>query len=110
MDFRYSSILDPSTYTTQGLCDGIQLRLHNDHEVEDLAIIRAQEDWRQNVAPIGLFRGCLHPSTSFVSLCMPECLPERLDIVCYANEFGFLHDDVFDKAEKAKVKELFLRF
>ena len=107
MEFRYSSVLDPSTYDTHGLCDGIQPRLHNDHDVDDLAIIRAHQDWRENVAPIGLFRGCLHPKYSFVSLCMPECLPERLDIVSYANEFGFLHDDIFENADKAKVKEHF---
>lgn len=105
MEFHYSSALHPSTYDSHHLCDGIQPRLHNDHEVEDLAIIRAHEDWRGNVAPIGMFRGCLDPKHSFVSLCMPECLPERLDIVSYANEFGFLHDDVFENAEKTKGEE-----
>ena len=30
MDFRFSEIVDPSTYEPDGLCDGIHLRRHED--------------------------------------------------------------------------------
>ena len=104
MDMQYSSVLDPSSLgDLQGLCNGLEIRLHNDHQVEDLAIIRAHEDWEENVGPIGDFKGIMHPRHSLVSICMPGCLPERLDIVAYANEFGFFHDDLFEDAEHEKV-------
>ena len=104
MDMQYSSVLDPSSLgDLQGLCNGLEIRLHNDHQVEDLAIIRAHEDWEENVGPIGDFKGIMHPRHSLVSVCMPGCLPERLDIVAYANEFGFFHDDLFEDAEHEKV-------
>jgi len=99
---QYSTLLDPSTYqdTTEGLCDGLPIRLHRDHEVEDVAILRLHEDWKANVGPLGGFRGTLHPRHSFMSLTVPECLPDRLDVLSYANEFGFLHDDEFEDSEE----------
>jgi len=99
---QYSTLLDPSTYqdTTDGLCDGLPVRLHRDHEVEDVAILRLHEDWKANVGPLGGFRGTLHPRHSFMSLTVPECLPDRLDVLSYANEFGFLHDDEFEDSEE----------
>lgn len=27
-----------------------------------------------------------------MSVTVPECLPERLEVISYANEFAFLHD------------------
>ena len=104
MDIQYSSVVDRSSLgNLQGLCDGLDIRLHIDHQVEDLAIIRAHEDWEDNVSPLGNFKGILHPQHSLVSICMPECLPARLDIVAYANEFGFFHDDLFEGAEPESV-------
>lgn len=44
MHFRYSEIIDPSTYHTQGLCDGIPLRMHKDPDKETIGAIRAQRD------------------------------------------------------------------
>jgi len=99
MEFRFSVPVDPSKVDTQGLCEGIAVRAHRDAVLEDVGIIKVQQDWRDSVAPIGFFKGGLNPLFSFVSFAMPECLPERLEIVSYANEFGFLHDDIFEKAD-----------
>lgn len=92
MDFQYSSIVEPSTYDLQGLCDGIPLRLHHDADLEDIGALRAQEDWRKHVSPVYNYRGGLGPRFGFMSVSVPECLPERLEIISYANEFAFLHD------------------
>ena len=101
MEYRYSSVLDPEIYreSTDGLLEGIPVRFHHDHENEDLAILRLHQDWKANVGPLGNFRGTLHPRHSFMSLTVPECLPERLDVLSYANEFGFLHDDEFESQQ-----------
>jgi hypothetical protein len=102
MECQYSSVLDPETYhdITGGLCDRLPVRVHNDRQIEDLAIIRLHEDWKANVGPLGHFRGTLHPKHSFMSITVPECIPERLDVLSYANEFGFLHDDEFEDSEE----------
>lgn len=56
MEYKYSSILDPSTYETEGLCDGISLRVHMCPDLEDLGTFRAQEDWRKHVGAVDNYR------------------------------------------------------
>jgi hypothetical protein len=38
------------------------------------------------------YHGGLGPEFSFVRVTVPECLPERLEIISYANEYAFLYD------------------
>lgn len=92
MEYRFSARVDPATYSTQGLCDGIPLRIHKNADLEDIGALRAQEDWRKYVGPVENFKGGLGPMFSFIAVTVPECLPERLEILAYANEFAFLHD------------------
>lgn len=92
MEYRYSEIVDPSTYDLEGLCDGIPLRVNRHADLEDIGAIRAQEDWSKHVNPVKSYRGGLGPRFSFMAVSIPECLPERLEIISYANEFAFLHD------------------
>jgi hypothetical protein len=92
MNFQHSSLVDPSTYDLEGLCDGIPLRIHKHADLEDIGAIRAQEDWRKHVSPVHSYRGGLGPRFSFMAVSVPECIPERLEIISFANEFAFLHD------------------
>jgi hypothetical protein len=80
MQFRYSSLVDPSEYDDDGLCAGYTLRINRDQELIDLGTIRAQEDWNENVGPVGFYKGCLGPQYSFISVAVPECLPDRIEI------------------------------
>lgn len=96
MDFRYSDVVDPLTYETEGLCMNIALRRHRDIKKENLGALRAQEDWTKLVRPVPSYTGGLGAKCSFIQVTVPECLPERLEIISYANEFAFLYDgDVF---------------
>ena len=92
MEYRYSTLVDPATYETEGLCKGIPLRVHNSPHLEEIGSLRAQEDWRKLVGPLESYRGGLGPRYSFMSVAVPECLPDRLEIISYANEFAFLYD------------------
>ncbi|KAL9033541.1 MAG: hypothetical protein Q9214_007464, partial [Letrouitia sp. 1 TL-2023] len=92
MDFHYSEIVDPSIYQTEGLCEGIPLRTHKDPDKETVGALRAQHDWTRLVGPIGLYKGGLGVPYSFMRVTVPECIPERLEIISYANEFAFLYD------------------
>ncbi|KAF4631128.1 hypothetical protein G7Y89_g7014 [Cudoniella acicularis] len=101
MEYMYSNIIDPSTYETQGLCDGIDLRRHVAGDLEEIGTFRAQEDWRRLVGPVARpYKGGLSPNFSFMTVSVPECMSERLEIISYANEFAFLHDDVIEVASK----------
>lgn len=92
MEFKYSTVVDPHEYETQGLCDGIQVRMNKYTEAENRGAIRAQHDWAKYVEPCSKFRGTLGPRYSFMTVCVPECAPERLELLGYANELAFIHD------------------
>lgn len=78
MEPKYSHVIDPSEYETQGLCDGISLRMNNQPRNEDIGTIRCQRDWNRLVEPLDLYKGGLSAEWNFMSVMVPECLPERL--------------------------------
>jgi hypothetical protein len=92
MESKYSKIIDPSKYETQGLCGEIPLRMHKYPQNEDIGTVRCQRDWHHLVSPLKSYKGGLHAKWNFMSVSVPECLPERLEIISYANEFAFLYD------------------
>ena len=92
MEYHFSKLVDPSTYETYGLCNGVTLRKHQDPDKENKGALRAQSDWSKLVSSVGFYKGGLGPEFNFVQVTVPECLPERLEIVSYANEFAFLYD------------------
>ncbi|CAI7646058.1 unnamed protein product [Penicillium glandicola] len=99
MEFKYSTVIDPTTYETHSLCDGIDLRCHESPELEEIETLRCQENWREWVGPLGFYKGGLGPRWNFMAITVPECLPERLGVLGYANELAFLHDDITDVAD-----------
>lgn len=102
MEFIYSFEIDPDAYETHGLADGVPLRMHKDTNSEFQGIARAQKDWSNHVSPIEGYNGGIGDPYSFISVTVPECLPDRLEIISYANEFAFLYD--------GKVPVLWLRW
>jgi hypothetical protein len=92
MDYRYSRLIDSATYHTDGLAFGIPLRMHLNPQKESSGALKAQEDWDKQVAPLRGYLGGLGPMYGFISVTIPECRPERLEIMSYANEYAFLYD------------------
>lgn len=92
MEFLYSELPDPSTYKTEDLCNGIDFRYHKSSASEENGVIRAHDDWSRIVRPVTNYRGCLSERFHFVSASQPECRPERLEVLSYANEVAFLYD------------------
>lgn len=69
------------------------LRVHRDHDKRELqGIVRAQTDWSTLVSPLDGYKGGMGNRFSFIRVTVPECLPQRLEIISYANEFAFLYD------------------
>jgi hypothetical protein len=95
MEYRYSEVVDPSLYETQGLVSTyIPLRRHKDAHSEVRGTLRAQLDWARHVSPVKGYNGNLGDRFSFMEVTVPECLPERLETISYANEFAFLYDGI----------------
>jgi len=92
MDFQYSTVVDHDTYITDGLCDGIPLRIHNDTTSEIIGAVRCQKDWSEHVSLIANYKGTLGTPFSFIRVTIPETLPDRLEIISYANEYAFIYD------------------
>lgn len=96
MEYRYSERIDPSTYNRDDeLCRGIDLRRHKDLLGELRGALRCQYDWSRLVSPLQHFKGALGDPFSFIRVTIPETLPERLEIVSYADEFAFLYDGIY---------------
>ncbi|KAI1653875.1 fusicoccadiene synthase, partial [Daldinia decipiens] len=93
MEYRYSEEVEKSLYRTDGLDHDIPLRIHKDFFKEIRGTLRAQTDWSQYVSSIQGYKGGLGRLFSFMRVTVPECLPERLEIISYANEYAFLYDD-----------------
>ena len=92
-DHPYSELLDRTKYDVDNLIDGIELRKHCAGDLEEIGAFRVQEDWRRLVGPLERpFRGGLGPVFSFITIAIPDCLPDRLEITSYALEYGFIHD------------------
>lgn len=92
MEFIYSEEVSSHVYETHGLANGIPLRMHKDTVKEVEGALRAQSDWSRHVTPVQDYLGGLGNPYSFIRVTIPECCPERLEIISYANEFAFLYD------------------
>lgn len=95
MHAQYSETVDNGSYRDDGLSNGIPLQVHRQQHLEVQGTMRAQEDWNTFVSPITGYRGGLGDRFHFMSVTIPNCLPERLEIISYANEFAFLYDGMF---------------
>jgi hypothetical protein len=92
MEYRYSKEVDPCDYETHGLAGNAALRIHKDPFSEIVGAMRAQRDWTKLVSPVYGYKGGLGDRYSFMRVTVPECRPERLEIISYANEYAFLYD------------------
>lgn len=92
MEYPNSITVDPTTYDTFGLYEEHSVRLSKHSHIADKGFQRAQEDWRKSVGEIVNFHGCQGPRFDFVSVCIPECRLERIEVVAYLCELTALHD------------------
>lgn len=95
MEHQYSRLVNPSEYVhkdLEGLFDGIPIRQHEQSTKEVIGCVRAQKDWTKHVHSLEDYKGGLGDRYNLMAICIPECLPDRLEVVSYANEFAFLHD------------------
>ncbi|KAF2965249.1 hypothetical protein GQX73_g8313 [Xylaria multiplex] len=102
MEFNYSQEIDPAIYKTHGLDEGIPLRIHKDQHLELNGALRAQRDWTKHISNVNDYKGGLGNPFTFICVTVPECLPDRLELISYANEFAFLYDDKMETFDLKK--------
>ncbi|KAK5633631.1 hypothetical protein RRF57_009345 [Xylaria bambusicola] len=112
MEYIYSEEVDPELYETKGLVNRLKLRMHKDSVKEIRGALRAQKDWSKHVHQIDNYHGGLGDPYSFISVTVPECLPDRLELISYANEFlihvSYLHTSAntgLDDMEKLDLRD-----
>lgn len=103
MELRHSFAVDASEFDGDGLFEGVPLRASKYQVLSDMAIIRADQDWREHVGPLPtVYRGSLHRRYNATAATVPECLPDRIEVVAYMIELGYLFDD---RAEQSGTAE-----
>lgn len=71
----------PNVYKTDGLCYSLPLYMHKDPAKEVKSALRAKRDWKRVVNHINDYKGGLGDRFHFISVTVPECLTERLEII-----------------------------
>ncbi|KAL2793751.1 isoprenoid synthase domain-containing protein [Aspergillus keveii] len=71
----------------------VYLNIADDHA--NAGSVRATDDYARafDLERTGLCPALLSPGGNMCSLAYPEVLPERMELVAYTTELGFLHDD-----------------
>lgn len=113
MDHPNSHLVDPSTYDTNldNLATNIPLRVSRSAALIDRGAFRAQKDWQHifgaaaalSSPPSSGYVGTAGPEYGFMSVCVPDMLPDRAELVGYIVEMVFLLDDVVEVAESPAV-------
>lgn len=104
MDFRYSEELFADEHPTDGLAGDIIVRRNRFGAFEEKGALQAQQDWNRYVSPVMNFHGGVSRKYSLMQVAVPECRPERLEVIAYASEVGFLYDDCTELLNQDEVK------
>ncbi|KAK4247910.1 isoprenoid synthase domain-containing protein [Corynascus novoguineensis] len=105
MEYRYSHLVEPSSdeaAALESLAGGLlPIRVHRDAKLADRAAFRAQKDWKRLLGfplptPEGEGCGIVGPKYNFLSVLIPETLPDRLELGAYISELSLLMDDAMD--------------
>lgn len=106
MDFVYSAELPAFTNSTGGLAGDIPVRRNLHGFKEEIGASQARRDWQKFVGNLDNFHGSMSPKYGLMQVAVPECLPDRLSIIAYASEVGFLYDDSTELMSQVEVGEV----
>ncbi|KAI0478533.1 hypothetical protein GGR56DRAFT_672555 [Xylariaceae sp. FL0804] len=88
MEFRYSDLVDPALYHTDGLSHFVPLRMHKDPDNTGArAALRAQDDWSRSVQPLRGYQGGLADRFGFIRV-----------------TYGFIYDDEIEKLDPEELR------
>lgn len=106
MLYKHSYELSADEYSTGGLAGTIPVRCHRSGFLETRGAHRARSDWAEHVGSVEGRHGGLTHRFGLMQVAVPECLPERLEVLAYASEIGFLYDDITEDYSEENVGTL----
>ncbi|OJJ46868.1 hypothetical protein ASPZODRAFT_141650 [Penicilliopsis zonata CBS 506.65] len=92
--WTYSRVIDDEEQKTQNGCfTTLPIRIHKEDHVAEEGSQRFVQDLNYIVTDKTAPKtGCLSsPVGNYASVIYPECLPDRLEVVAYLTELGYLH-------------------
>ncbi|KAK3991456.1 isoprenoid synthase domain-containing protein [Cladorrhinum sp. PSN332] len=97
--------LDLADYIPDGelgntFCKGFPLARHRHESLANAGSFEARSDWIKHIGPTQEFGNCNPIDGHFVALAWPLFKPDRLSLVSYTIEYGFLHDTVLEDVEQ----------
>ncbi|KAF3925762.1 Dimethylallyltranstransferase [Dactylellina cionopaga] len=97
-----STLLDIAAFNRQGFCEaeGYELRIHKFAGEAQAGTDELRSDWSSYVGPLKEWGNDNAIDGNFIALSIPMCRPERLRLVAYAFEFGFLYDSTIENSPK----------
>jgi hypothetical protein len=93
MEHQNSTPVDPCSYESMGLFDGLPVRISRHEHLANKGCLQAQEDWERHIGPVQGFVGLLDKFNG-IAIALPECLPDRIEAISHAMEIAFLHDGI----------------
>ncbi|KAF3080003.1 hypothetical protein TWF706_003037 [Orbilia oligospora] len=98
-----SDLLDVASYDTYGFAEGFPFRKYKFESLADGGTDRCRSDWVSYVGPVEVW-GNHNPSCgNLVTLLFPMCKPERMALVSYIFEFGFLYDGALEASQNSSL-------
>lgn len=92
MSQQYAEPLRPDIYACEEYTSLFSPRIHRRTSIADHASVQCHLDLYGEEGVGSKFGNLNAHAGNFVSLCAPNCLPERLALVAYTIEYAFLHD------------------
>lgn len=91
---QYSKAIDEHEVFRTGSFTSLPIRIHHDDDVANLATCRLLADWKAyfNDGNDREYSSCLSEVGNLCSLMFSECKPNRLSILTYLTDLGFIHD------------------
>jgi hypothetical protein len=92
--FKSSRPISQNAMKDAGCFTTFEPRLNIADDLANAGSVRATNDYARafELERIGLCPALLSPDGNMCSLAYPEVLPERMELVAYTTELGFIHD------------------
>ncbi|EUC50502.1 hypothetical protein COCMIDRAFT_82073 [Bipolaris oryzae ATCC 44560] len=85
-----------SNYDTHGLCRNFPVRRHKWEAETNAGCHEARSDWIKYIGPTVDFGNANPINGNLVAIALPLAKPERLSLITYVFEYGFLYDTILD--------------
>lgn len=91
MEFKHSDAVDPDLVAASSFSI-LPVRISRYLETPNVSALNLLEEFNRTGENASIPDSCADPRGHAVSFCIPEAMPERVDLVARLFDFGYLHD------------------